>query len=633
MPVRKRAIKSFKHLNVPISYKTLDDSFLSDARNVFDNKKVTETRYGIKGFNAVSLGGPILSLSYFKTSAGVRYRIAKVGTSLYVVNATGVNTLIKSGLSATTKHRGVTLNNRHIIAIESDGLFSFNGTFVTQLGQLPPTTGNVAISAGGNLVAGDNYKVGLTFYSTVTGFETNAYTSSQITPSGGNTQIDVTSIPATADNQTIDKVRIYLKNVTQNGAYLFITELNLGTTSYTISAIATSTQIPPTLNAPPIAGGGRYLTLFGKSLVYTGNSTYPNDVYVSEDYLPDAFDSTSTQVVLEIPGQGPITGITTGLFNDTLLSPFVAIFKKTTIAIYSEISGSPELNTIDTHLGCVSNETIRVRNGSIYFMSENGWYVITNGSIVRDDKGMPISLGKGNIDDIFSRVGWTYELNAPQFSSFFSAYYSTDAIYMTFVAEGANNSITKAYTFEERLETPGFRVFEFKTPLTCGCEGEDESGYQTVFLGDESGKLFSYSSRNSRYDEDASGNQQTIPAFAILPYLQPGDSSCSYNFRDLTVRAFGSSNPITIRTFASFSLQTFDSFQYDFPNTSLGFTLDVSILDEDTLGDERIPVTAMADINRTGETLLIGFYQDILSANLGLISSQISLNKNGNRNT
>ncbi len=242
-----------------------------------------------------------------------------------------------------------------------------------------------------------------------------------------------------------------------------------------------------------------------------------------------------------------------------------------------------------------------------------------------------VSLGNGAIDDIFSRVGWTNELNLPQASTFFSAYYPTDGLYITFVCEGANSSIQKAYAYEERIG--GFRPWTFKTQLACACEGEDEDGYQVIFIGDTTGVLFTYSSRNSRHDEDYLGSSQTIPAFALLPYVQPGDDSCSYNFRTLTVRALASANSVTVKTFPSFSYQIYDSFQYDFPNSSLGFTLDLSLLDVDILGDERVPVTAIADINRTGEVLLVGFYQDILDANIGLISAQLTMNKNGNRNS
>lgn len=630
MTVRKRAIKAFKNLSLPVSYKVLDDTAMPDARNVFDNKGITETRYGIKRFNTTSLSGAILSVSYFKTSAGVRYKLAKVGTNLYSVAASGASTVIKSGLSATTKHRAITLNDRHIIGIEGDGLFSFNGSVFTELGQVPPTGANAAVTSGGSLTDSNNFKAGLTFYSSVTGFESNVFESSQVTTASPNKQITISLIPATASNGTIDKVRIYLKNTTSNTAYLYVDEVDLGTTSYVIGATPTSAIIPPTKNAPPISGGGKFLTSFGKKVAYAGNATYLSEVYISEEYLPDAFDGTITQIVLQIPGQGPITGIATGLFSDTFLTPFLVIFKKTSISIYSELNGIPNLTTLDAHVGCISNETIRIRNGSVFFMSENGWHGIVNGVLIKGQNGETVSLGNGAINDIFSRVGWTNELNIPQASTFFSAYYPTDGLYLTFVCEGANTVINKAYVYEEKIG--GFRPWEFKTALTCACEGEDDLGYQVVFIGDSTGTLFTYSSRNSRSDEDKDGAVQSIPAFAMLPYIQPGDDASSYNFRTLAVRALSSANPITVRTFPSFSLQAFNSTTYDFPNTSLGFTLDVSQLDVDILGDERIPVTAMADINQTGETLLVGFYQDIIDANLGLLSAQITSNKNGNRN-
>lgn len=630
MTVRKRAIKAFKSLSFPVSYKVLDDSKMPDSRNVFDNKSITDTRYGIKRFNTTTLGGAILSVSYFKTSAGVRYKLAKVGTVLYSVNATGAATAIKSGLSATTKHRAITLNDRHIVGIESDGLFSFNGTIFTELGQAPPTGASAAVTSGGSLTDANNFKAGLTFYSSVTGFESNVFESEQVTTANPNKQITISSIPATASNGTIDKIRVYLKNTTSNTAYLYVNEIDLGTTSYIILATPTSAIVPPTKNAVPEAGGGKFLTSFGKKVAYAGNATYLSEVWLSEEYLPDAFDRTTTQINLQIPGQGPITGIATGLFSDTFLTPFLVVFKKTSISIYSELNGIPNLTTLDAHIGCISNETIRIRNGAVFFMSENGWHGIVNGVLIKGQNGESVSLGNGAIDDIFSRVGWTYELNIPQASSFFSAYYPTDGLYLTFVCEGANTSITKAYVYEEKIG--GFRPWDFKTAFTCACEGEDDSGYQVIFLGDSTGTLFTYSSRNSRSDEDKDGVEQSIPAFAMLPYIQPGDDASTYNFRTLAVRALSSDNPITVRTFPAFSLQAFSSFTYDFPNTAMGFTLDVSQLDIDVLGDERIPVTAMADLNQTGETLLVGFYQDIIGASMGLISAQITSNKNGNLN-
>lgn len=629
MTLKRRNLSIHKKLSMPVSYKLLDENGLYDARNIFDNKGVTETRNGIKRYNDTSLSGSVLSVSYFKTAAGTRYKIAKIGTVLYSVAASGAHTSIKTGLSAGTKHRGVTVNNRHIIAIETDGLFSWDGTTFTQLGQAAPASFTSAAAAGGSLTSGSNYQAAITYYASGIGFESNYLSGSIVNVSAGNLRVALTNIPATASNALIDKVRIYLKDVSAGGEFLYIDEISLGTTTYNIDAESSSTQTPPETNAAPLSGGGKYLAVFGECVAYTGNGTYKNDVFISESYLPDAYDDTTTAKTLEIPGQGDVTGIATGLYDNAHLRPFLAIFKKTTTVIYSELDGNKVQTTIDEHVGCVSHDTIKVRNGIVYFMSENGWYAVQNGSLIKKD-GKPFSLGDGAIDDIFSRNGWAYQLNASQYSNFFSAYYPTLGHYLTFVTEGSNTSFTKAYNFEERIG--GFRVYEFKTAITCACEGEDDNGYQCVFLGDGNGYLYTLSVRNDRHDEDYSASSQSIPAFAYLPFVMPGDDSCSYNFRFLVVKALDSDTAVTVKAFPAYTLQQNDSMSFDFSNASPGFVLDLSQLDIGVLGDERVPTTYMADINKTGETMIIGFFQDTIDANMGLISSQISYNRNGNRN-
>lgn len=629
MTVRKHALKNFKRLTMPVSYKILDEENLTDSRNVFSNKGIAETRHGMHVYNTTSFNVPILSISYFKKNSEVRYKIVKAGTVLYSAAASGAHTVLKTGLNPTIKHRAETLNDRHIITLGSDGLFSFDGTTFTQLGQLAPTLGTATIASGGSLTDANNFKVGLTFYSTSTGFETNVYESAQVTTASPNKQINITAIPGFADNLTIDKVRIYLKNVTSNTSYLFVAEISLGTTSYSISSTPTSTQIPPTTHGAPISGGGEYGTLFGKKFAYAGNSSYKSEVFISEEYLPDAFNGTTSQVVLQIPGQGPITGIATGLFSDTFLTPFMVVFKKNAISVYSELNNIPNLVSLDSHVGCISQDTVRIRNGGVYFMG-NGWHGIVNGILLKSNSGEAATLGNGNIDDIFSRTGWTNELNIPQAKNFFSAYYPTDFQYLTFVSEGASSAIKKAYVFEE--QSSGFKVFDFKSSLTCASEGEDDLGYQTVFIGDNTGTIFTYSARNAKHDMNEAGASVTIPAYLILPVIKPGEDSNSYNFRTLTVRALGSPNNVTVKAHPVFGSAGENIFNYDFTSDSTGFILDSSLLDVGIFGDEKTPVTYMLDLNLTGETIYIGFYQDILDANIGLISAQLSVNKNGNRN-
>ena len=638
MTVRKRALKTFRNLNEPVSYRILDSKGLSDARNVYDNKGVTETRFGLKRYNSTTLGGPILSVSYFKKSDGTSFKICKVGNSLYSVSSSGSLTVIKSGLSATTKHRAVTLTDRHIIAIESDGLFSWDGvlSLITPLGQLPPTGATAALASGGSLLTTSNYTVGITFYASVTGFETNIDQIVVLTPTAGQQKITISSIPTIATNKTIDKVRVYLKK--DAGAFQLYAEttaiegqISLGTATFTIQQDTISQLTPPVNNNPPISGGAKYLALYGKKIVYSGNATYPNDVFFSEEYLPDAFNrNIATQLVLQCPGQGPITGIGVGLYNNLSLDPFLMMFKKNSTHMYSDMQGFAKQMVLDERIGCVSHDTIKTRNGAVVFMSDNGWRAAMNGTMFVDTSGVAATLGQGTIDSIFSRVGWQNELNLPQAERFFSAYYTINDHYITFVCEGSSTRVKKAYAFEEKIG--GFRPFEFKYEVTCACEGEDDDGYQTIFIGDATGTLFTYSSRNRKSDEDNAGNLLSIPAYALLPYVIPGEDANSFNFRTLAVRALTNQSPITVKTFPSFSTQIYNSFLYDFSNTSGTFILDASQLDVGVLGDDLTVVTAMVDLNQTGETLLVGFFQDVIDANIGLLSAQLTCNKNGNNN-
>lgn len=174
MPLNLRGSKNLKTFNVPVSYRIHDNSgkFL-DARNVNSIQDRLDTRFGTSRYNAVSLGGSIQSISSFTKSDGTHYDIVKVGTELISVSRTSTHTVIKTGLSASTVHRGVTGNDRHIISCGSDGLFSWNGTTFTQLGQAKPSVPTVALAAGTGLVVSNSYQVAISFYASSIGFESN----------------------------------------------------------------------------------------------------------------------------------------------------------------------------------------------------------------------------------------------------------------------------------------------------------------------------------------------------------------------------------------------------------------------------------------------------------------------------
>jgi hypothetical protein len=632
MPLNLRASDRIQDFNLAVSYNIYDRTkkFL-DARNVFSTQNRLETRFGYSRYNNVALPGEIISGSFFSKSDGTSYCLAKVGTSLYSVPTTGSPTVIKSGLSASAKHRGITDNDRHIISIESDGLFSWDGTTFSQLGQAAPTTLTAVAASGGSLTSGSSYQAAITFYSTSLGFETNYLTSSIIGVSGGNLRLALSDIPATAANTFIDKVRIYLKDVTANGAFLFISEETLGTTSKNIDSESTSTQEPPINNGAPLAGGGKYLVPFNSKVVYSGNASFPNEVYFSEEDLPDAFNPNDDQLTLVIKGQGGVTGLGVGLVGQDVHDPFLCIFKRKSTHIYTEINGEPRLVTLSFQIGCVSHDTIQVKNGVVYFLSEEGWRAIANGRLITNREGEAITLGNGAIDDIFKSTGYVYEVNRTALSGAFSVYYPTLDQYMTWVSEGTNNAFTKTYVYEFGLS--GFKPWEFSIAATCAFLGENASGRDMVLFGTSSGYIMKHSIMESRNDVDINNSSVAISAFAVLPWLpMDSDFDATYNFRELILRAISSSDTLSVRTFLNFNLSNTSNLEFTFSDPNSGFILDMSLLDEGVFGDERSIVPSRGDINRVGESIAIGFYQTELDANIGLVSMQIDQSKNGNRN-
>lgn len=632
MPLNLRAIKKVKRFNLPLSYRIYERGMkLIEARNVISTQDRLDTRFGTSRFNAVAFDGPIISLSSFVKTDGTIYQLAKVGTVLYSVSTTGAHASIKTGLSAGTKHRGITENDRHIIAIESDGLFSWDGTTFTQLGQDAPSTLTATIAAGGSLTTASVYQAAVTYYASGVGFESNYITSGTVTTAGANLRVALTNIPATAANALVDKIRIYLKNVTTDGEFLFITEQNLGTTSYNIDSESTSTETPPINNGAPLAGGGKYLGFFNSRLVYSGSSSFKNDVFFSEEDLPDAFNPNDDQKTLVIPGQGDVTGIGVGLYGDSHLDPFVCIFKRKSTHIYSELGGEPKLTQLSSEIGCVSHDTIQVKNGAVYFLSEDGWRAIVDGRIIRDEQGDPITLGMGDIDDIFSNPGFVYEINRSTIDETFSVYYPTLDQYMTWIGEGSNAAFSKCYAYE--FASRGFKAHEFPTIATCACLTEDSTRRPIVIWGTSNGYIIKHSVNESRSDRDNDNTETSIDAYAVLPWGSDDDDfDASYNFRELILRSIVNTGTVTVKTFLNFNFANLADSEFTFPDPNSGFILDLSQLDVGVFGDERSIVTSRADINRVGESLAIGVYQNELNTNIGLVSLQLDVSKNGNNN-
>lgn len=630
MALNLRTSKKIRNFDFGVSYKVNETrERLRDALNVFSIQGRLETRYGRSLFNTTLLSGPVLSMSFFKNADGDRHLLAKVGTTLYKVNPSGAHTAIKTGLSPDTKHRGITWargeSSRHIIAIEGDGLFQWDGTDFTDLGTIPPVGHTVSTVAG--TLADATYRVHLTYYSSTTGFESNSSYSATIATTADG--IRVSDLPTTCDNATVDKLRFYLENITTGDDAIYAGEAALGTLTFDIAGDPVSQFSVPRSNAKPLTGGGKYFTEFNRKLVYAGNDTYKNDVFFSEQDMPDAFNDGNgpDRVVLYASGDGEITGLATGLYNNSVLDPYLVVFKRRSTEVYSEIGGESKSSVISRSVGCVSAETIQVINGNIFFLSDQGFRVIENGRLVTDEIGRPATLGVGDIDDVFTQRGFSYECNRSQMHNAFSVYYSTLDQYITWIPEGGSTEMVKSHAFE--IKNGGFKPYQFLTPSTAACSGIDGDGNEVVFMADAEGAIYSHSTLEERSDDDSTGTPQNIDAFAILAWFDGDDMDATYNFRELILRRIAGKGTLTGRVSVNFSADTVGD-DLAFLGPESGFVMDADELDAGAFGeDERTIVTARADINQCGENIMIGFYQNDMNKNIALTSVQIDFNKNG----
>jgi hypothetical protein len=625
MTLRLRASKEWDSLANPVSFIVNEKRKRQrDSKNTYRNGKLLETRHGFSRFNSTAISDTPLSCSFFEDSSGNYYRLVKSGTSLYKINTSGSHTAIKTGLNSSTKHIGETFRDTHAIAIGSDGLFQYDGTNFTQIGQAPPSAPTVALSGSGNTLPQNIFTAAYTFYSSNTGFESNiGASSSQVTITATLEQIDLTGLATSADNSTVDKKRIYLKNVTNASEWLFVAEISLATASYSISAPTTSTNTPPVKNATPPSGGWKYLCEFGAAMAIAGSPVFPNQVSLSEDNLIDAWDDTATQKTFYVNGNGIITGIAQGLFDDTDLLPYLVILKEGSISIYTSANG-PVL--ISKEIGCVNSNTIHVKNGIVYFMSQLGWLRVYNGRIEKNRGGNLKTLGDGDIDQIFTLQGYTYEINKNDYSNFHSCYYRDLDHYMTFVSEGSNNAINKSYVYDH--EQDGFYIFTFKINIRCSMAGRDSSGRPCILLVDSDGFMYSYSIYESRTDKDKDNANVKIQALSISTWIDgTSDMSAKYKFKKLFVRALSSENTINVLSWIKYDVSAQQTNSFSFPSNSSGFILDLSKLDEGVLSDDREIIKAQKDINRKGESLSLAFYQEVENGNMALIEAQLDFRK------
>lgn len=650
MPQLQRATLKAANFDLGLSYR-LDEKALSyrEVKNAMVNNRRLEKRYGIDFLIKDSGGdspnfGAINSISYFKNTNGADFYLFKAGATLYRVDNDSTSFVsLKSGLVVDSKHRGITLNNRHFIAIGNDGLFFYDGNNFSKAGQQQPSgVTTVASGSGFSLAAGD-YQVQITFYSTITGYESMPSSASTLLAVSGGQKITVSGIPATAENTFIDKVRVYLKKSTQVN-YLFYSEIPLGTTSTEITSDANSSQNPPEDTQQLPIGGAKYLTEFNGRLMIAGNTQFPNEVIASNEDDPESFPDGATALRIAVSGDGPITGIATGLFSDTVLDPYLVIFKENSTWVYSEIGGASKLVQLNANIGCVSHDTIVVRNGDVYFLSRYGWYAIKNGRIVTKDS-KPYSLGDDAIGDIFEDSGLDQYINRSKLSESFSVYFQNQDVYVTFLAANGSNEFYDAYVYNFGLDK--FLKWKLPVNVVSAVTAEDSLGQEIILLGQKNptwsiirpSVLFKMSKNNPYADTYYPENEDSpvkvtaaIDWFAIINWIDGGDYDSTFNFREFLLRLRRYQPNITVKVWVNYTHSYSEEQEMELPEPDATFILDESYLDIDALGEGFDAVTARVDLNVTGENVLIGLFQNETNENIIITSGQLNFSKNGNRN-
>lgn len=648
MPQRDSGKVQYKKFSKGVSYKSGDiGEKLFDSQNMVLIQDKMQTRPGIDKITTAQMGAIPNSISYYgKDDGSTRKVIVKAGTTIYSSDATDTLsfTTLQGSLTETNKHDSVTINGRHIVAIGTDGLFSYDGTTFAELGIDAPTAPSVAAVNASGTLSDKTYTVVITYEASGIGFETNAGTASgTVTTAGGDDSINVTSIPVST-HPLVDFKNVYLRNQTDSGNYLFVAQIANATTSYSITANPASTaDTPPEGKDPPLSGGAKYLAIFNGQVVSAGNSSFPSDAFFSNANEPDGW-STDNDIV-HAAGSGPITGLGVGLYTNSQLTQYLVVFKKSSLTVYSQppdTQGSP-IETFVPGVGCVSHKTIRVKDGNIYFMSNYGWRVIQDGKVLER------TLADGDVDDIFRISGFTYGLNKLALENAFSVNYTEMDSYMTWVPEGSNDTLSKCYNYH--FDKNAFMPLSI--PLcTCACEGENGDGEDTIYIARTDRNIYSYDIRNDNSDDivttgfrldtdqvdvDALTEDDLSPieAFVIFSWFPDDDYDCTYNFRSLWLEGISDSSSetsaVTVKAFLNLSRSTSYEYSYNF-FLQEGFELDVSMLDVDVLGDDRARVRVDSDINRTARNILIGIFQSVEGAYLQLLSAQLNYSKNGNAN-
>lgn len=673
MTKARRVSVSWNRFEFPVSWNInpSQQTFL-DCLNVISKDGVLRSRPGLRRLQGYRFGPGVNSISFFeKAQTGRRYIFAVVGTSLKMLEyGSEIVTTLLEDIPEGSRHEAEDYGDRHIIGIENKGLYIFDGDLFFRAGNQPPVPKAKYTVGAGNLSSAV-FNLVYTFYSSKTGYESAPsdpivfdFTllmnkSIYIVQEGARVIGDLPS------NSSIDKFRIYLKDVTNNSNYLFVEEFDLTAVAvdsldpnnplvtiengvpgifYQITDMPAGTETAPDDGGLPPQKDISCMAIFSDSIAVV-TSEFPNEVQISEQQDPQHFRADLNGVTLYAHGPGKIIAIATGKFSpdQIVATEYLIIFKRHNIWLFETDGTTSKMVELSSSLGCVAKHTVSVkRNGDIYFMSESGWRVIREGRIVQEKtkagtKYATIDLGKTS--EMFTENGHQYELSKMNFHKFFSAYIETLDEYITWVVEnGQQQTHGKAYCYE--FVTGGFKPFNF--PVNCkfaieGSVGDDRG----ILIVDDVGQIYFYGEKNSLWDELANGEKTAIEQMATLFWVpKDGDHARSYNFRELLIRARQGNKPVYCKVFVNFQkwidqdqAEPTYNFDLDYPPDAY-FVLDQDVLDGvKGLAEGGYSYrTSRQDINRNGESIAIKLYQQEINASLGLISAQLEISGNGNRN-
>lgn len=243
---------------------------------------------------------------------------------------------------------------------------------IERLGGDAPTTPSAATGSAGSLT-GDYYYV-VTFYDSTTGWESSPSTlTSVVSPS--SEEVDLSSIPTTSNRDGVDKVKIYRTIATGEQPFLYVNQVNLGTSTYTDDLVDASLGTPAPSSgdqdAPPTtsfvcAVHENRLWIASENILYYSKAFNDNEInleYFSED-RKFIFDFTITGLAPRVDG-----GLL--VFN----SPGFGIHE-----IIGRNSTEFESRTVFAKEGTNFHSSITVKDSAIAYWA-NGPRIITGGQV------------------------------------------------------------------------------------------------------------------------------------------------------------------------------------------------------------------------------------------------------------